>query len=146
MSREFQHSSAIAGFVLGIVVALLVVALVAFVVRNRSINRGRTAYLVALQTGGHYRLGQVQVSTSSVKWFPMRSLSMRPAHVWRRGDLDLGAPRKAPKTSYISITEAVRVGCTAGSDTFEITLNMADYTALRSWSESAPPGIHADIA
>lgn len=146
MSKEFQHSGVIAGFVLGIIVALVVFAVVAFVVRNRSINRGRTAYLVALQVGGHYRLGQAQISSSSVRWFPMRSMSMRPAHVWRRGDLDLGAPRKAPKTSFISITEAVRVRCTADSDTFEITLNMADYTALRSWSESAPPGIHADVA
>ncbi|MEO8851395.1 MAG: DUF2550 family protein [Allobranchiibius sp.] len=146
MSEDFQHSGEVAGFVLGVVVALFAAAVAVFIARNRSINQGRTAYLVALRIDGRYRLGQAQVSTASVKWFPMRSLSMRPAHVWRRGDLDLGAPHKAPRTSYISITEAVRVSCTAESDTFEITLNMADYTALRSWSESAPPGIHADVA
>ncbi len=146
MSRDLQYSSEIAGFIVGILIGLLVVAVVVFIARNRSINRGRTAYLVALQVSGRYRLGQAQISTSSVKWFAMRSLSMRPTHVWRRGDLELGPPRKAPKGSHISITEAVRVDCAADSGTFQITLNMADYTALRSWSESAPPGIQADVA
>lgn len=146
VSKGFLYSSEVAGFCLGVIVALLAVAVVAFVLRNRSISRGRTAYLVALHCNGRHRLGQAQVSTRSVRWFAMRSMSVRPSHVWNRGDLELGPPRSAHKGSYLSLTEPVRVVCRVGDSTFEITMNRADYTALRSWSESAPPGIHADVA
>lgn len=146
MSKGFLHSSELVAFGVGVLLALVAVAVVAFVLRNRSIGRGHTAYLVAVQKGPHFRLGQAQVSTSSVRWFGMRSMSVRPSQVWRRGDLELGPPRPAPKNSSMVLTDPVRVTCRIDDRTFEIAMNNADYTALRSWSESAPPGIHADVA
>ncbi len=144
-SEDFLRSGELAAFLLGVVVALIAVAVFAFVVRNRVISRGHTAFLVAVKQGHHFRLGQAQLTASSIRWYGMRSLSPRPSMVWYRGDLELGPPSAAPGAS-LSLTDAVRVTCRVGGDDVDITMNSGDYTALRSWSESAPPGIHADVA
>ena len=63
-----------------------------------------------------------------------------------RGDLDLGAPQPLTRNKPIAIIDPVRVECTVGGDTFLIAIAPGDYTALRSWSESAPPGRNANVA
>ena len=40
--------------------------------------------------------------------------------------------------------DAVSVDVRCGEEAFTIAMAPGDYTAMRSWSESAPPGLHAD--
>lgn len=146
MIHDFVKSGEFAVLFLAVLTLLVAVAVIALVFRNRAIGRGNTAYLVSVRYGGRHRMGQALVSTSSVRWYMMRSFSLRPRYVWRRGDLELGPPRPlAPRRSPY-LTNPVRVSCKIGDHDFEITMNNVDYAALRSWSESAPPGIHANVA
>lgn len=146
MTHEFVKSGEFAVIFLAVLIVLVALAVTALVLRNRTIGRGNTSYLVSVQYGGRHRMGQALVSTSNVRWYVMRSLSVRPTYVWRRGDLELGPPRPLAARRSPYLTDPVRVGCKIGDHDFEITMNNADYAALRSWSESAPPGIHADVA
>lgn len=146
MTHDFVKSSEFVAIVLAVLLLLAAAAVSALVVRNRTIGRGNTSYLVSVHYGGRHRMGQALVSTSSVRWFVMRSFSVRPTYVWRRGELELGPPRPLAARRSPYLTDPVRVSARMGNEDFEITMNNVDYAALRSWSESAPPGIHADVA
>lgn len=146
MVHDFVKSGEFAAIFLAVLIVLVALAVTALVLRNRTIGRGQAAYLVSVHYGGRHRMGQAIVSTSDVRWYMMRSVSLRPTYVWRRGDLELGPPRPLAARRSPYLTDPVRVSARMGEEDFEITMNNADYAALRSWSESAPPGIHADVA
>lgn len=146
MIHDFVKSSEFVALALAIMALLVMVAISALIIRNRTIGRGSTSYLVSVHYGGRHRMGQALVSTSSVRWFMMRSVSVRPTYVWRRGELELGPPRPLAARRSPYLTDPVRVSARMGEEDFEITMNNVDYAALRSWSESAPHGIHVDVA
>lgn len=128
------------------VVLVIVLGLVALVVRRRVIARGEPLAMVALRRGDSWKLGMTRLSTDSVQWFPVIGASVRPRVVWRRGELDLGAPGPVTVAKPIAMPDPVQVECTVGIDHFLIAIAPGDYTALRSWSESAPPGLNANVA
>lgn len=146
MGSEFVRSSEFVGLALILILLALVGAAAAVVLRNRTIGRGTTAYLVAVQHNGRSRLGQALVSTTDVRWFLMRSVSLRPSCVWPRGEIELGPPRPLPGGASAHLMDPVRVSCRIGERNFDIVMNNVDYAALRSWSESSPPGVRADVA
>ncbi|MBB2890276.1 DUF2550 family protein [Flexivirga oryzae] len=128
------------------VVLVIVLGLVALVVRRRVIARGEPLAMVALRRGDGWKLGMTRLTTDSVQWFPVIGMRVRPILVWRRGELDLGAPRPVAHTKPIAMVDPVQVECTIGEERFLIAIAPGDYTALRSWSESAPPGLNANVA
>lgn len=128
-------------------VVLFVVAIVAFfLLRRRFIGGGNPLMLVYLKAGNRARTGFLAVTPDDVQWFPFLSLRLRPKHRWRRGDVNLGAPEPVGGQRFSTLAEPVAVECEADERTFHLVLSSSDYTALRSWSESAPPGLNANVA
>lgn len=125
---------------------LVVLGLGSLVVRRRLIARGEPLAMVAVQRGEGWKLAMTRFSTDSVQLFAVIGFGLRPRAVWRRGDLDLGAPTALLRNKPIAIIDPVQVGCTVNGEQFRIAIAPGDYTALRSWSESAPPGLNANVA
>ncbi|MDE9365951.1 DUF2550 family protein [Luteipulveratus sp. YIM 133132] len=136
----------LAGEVLGGVCLLLVLIACAFVLRRQAIARGCPLMLMARQKPSGWTLGMARVTASEVCWFPFLGFSVRPRDRWVRGDLDLGAPLPIHGGRPVSMPDAVSVSCSSRAGDFTIALSSADYTALRSWAESAPPGLNANVA
>ncbi|GGB15506.1 hypothetical protein GCM10011492_01500 [Flexivirga endophytica] len=125
---------------------LVVLGLASLIVRRHLIARGEPLAMVAVERGEGWKLRMTRFSTDSVQGFSVIGVGLRPRFVWRRGDLDLGAPSVLARNKPIAITDPVQVECTVGDETFLIAIAPGDYTALRSWSESAPPGLNANVA
>lgn len=125
---------------------LVVLGLGSLIVRRRLIAGGEPLAMVAVQRRDGWKLQMTRFSIDSVQGFSVIGVGIRPSFVWRRGDLDLGAPSTLTRNKPIAITDPVQVECTVGDETFLIALAPGDYTALRSWSESAPPGLNANVA
>lgn len=128
------------------IVLVMVLGLASLVVRRRLIARGEPLAMVALQRGDGWKLGMTRLTTDSVQWFAVIGFRLRPRCTWRRGELDLSAPTTAMRTKPIAMVDPVQVACTVGDEHFLIAIAPGDYTALRSWSESAPPGLNANVA
>lgn len=125
---------------------LVVLGLAALVLRRRLIARGEPLAMVAVQRGDGWKLVMTRFSIDAVQLYSVIGVGIRPRTVWRRGDLDLGAPAPLTRNRPIAITDPVQVECTVGRERFVIAIAPGDYTALRSWSESAPPGLNANVA
>lgn len=131
---------------LACIALLIALGLAAMVLRRRLIARGEPLAMVALRRGDGWRLGMTRFSTDSVQWFTVIGVGLRPRCVWRRGELDLGAPTPVTRAKPVAMIDPVQVECTIGEERFLIAVAPGDYTALRSWSESAPPGLNANVA
>jgi hypothetical protein len=127
-------------------VIVIVLGLVSLVARRRLIARGEPLAMVALQRGEGWKLGMTRLTTDNVQWFAVIGIGLRPRCVWRRGELDLGSPAPLTRNKPIAMIDPVQVDCTTGAEHFRIAIAPGDYTALRSWSESAPPGLNANVA
>lgn len=132
-----------------IVVCLLVVCalLALMLLRRRAITKGQSVTLVAVASGEGWKLGIARFTTHDVAWYPLLGVSLRPRMRWVRGDLMLDAPQSLdgyPRP--LTIVDPVQVLCHCGGVEVRIALASGDYTALRSWSESAPPGLNANVA
>ncbi|NNG39317.1 DUF2550 domain-containing protein [Flexivirga sp. ID2601S] len=135
------------GVGLACLVLLVVLVLAGMVLRRRLIARGEPMALVALARGEDgWKLGMTRLTTHDVQWFALVGLGLRPRWVWVRGDLDLGSPEPVAGNRPIAIVDPVQVDCQAGGRSFRIAVARGDYTALRSWSESAPPGRGVNVA
>ncbi|WP_265444916.1 DUF2550 family protein [Flexivirga meconopsidis] len=135
------------GVGLACLVLLIVLVLAGMVLRRRLIARGEPMALVAVARGEDgWQLGMTRLTTHNVQWFALVGLGLRPARVWARGELDLGSPAQITGNRPIAIMDPVQVDCSADGSTFRIAVARGDYTALRSWSESAPPGRGVNVA
>jgi len=112
--------------VVGVLVALAVLALLSVFVRRRVIAGGNDLALCGHRRAGstHWRLGLLRLGTTRLEWFPLLGLTMRSRHEWQRHG----------------------VHCYYGDLEFDLGLQTPHYTALRSWLEAAPPGSHANVA
>ncbi|AKU17508.1 DUF2550 family protein [Luteipulveratus mongoliensis] len=134
------------GEILAGLLVLLVLICLALVLRRRAISRGGPMMLMARQKGSGWTLGLARVTASEVAWFPLIGVTVRPRARWIRGDIDLGAPKPIGHGRPVAMADPVSVNCTSGDRDFTIALSSADYTALRSWAESSPPGLNANVA
>lgn len=133
--------------VIGACLLIVILVLVAMVLRRQAIARGQTVTLVALARGDGWKLGIARFSASSVQWFPLVGVGLRPRAEWTRGELVLDVPVSLDgRIRPPAIIDPVGVTCRSGGKEFRIALAEGDYTALRSWSESAPPGLNANVA
>ncbi|HEY7719935.1 MAG TPA: DUF2550 domain-containing protein [Pedococcus sp.] len=127
---------------------LLALAALAYIfVRRRLLASGSPLMLCALRahSASGYRLGLMRFAGASLEWFTLVGFSLRPRHTWDRVRLEPDAPG-APSEVIAGLPEAVEVTCHYGTDTFQLALSPASYTAMRSWLESAPPGFNVNVA
>ena len=128
-------------------VLAIVGALGAMVYRTRTLSReGNLAVMATRYPRGSWRTGMVRYRGDRLEWFSFRSVRLRPERSWPRGNFVLGSrhPMAADELPRAMTGDAVLVEVECGPERFSIAMSPGDYTALRSWSESAPPGLHAD--
>ena len=134
----------IPGEVLGAAVLLTLVAIGLLVARRRLLAHGRWAMLLAIEQHGRWRLGMARPDAQRIEWFPMRAVRLQPAVVWLRHEFELG-PLDPDPVSVAGLTDAVQLDGTFGGRRYRVAVSRFDYTALRSWSESAPPGLTVPV-
>lgn len=70
-----------------------------------------------------------------------------PRHDWERTALQLGLARQPDEDFPRDQTQALtQVRCSYGTQSFDLVMDSRRYTALRSWTESVPPGWNANVA
>lgn len=132
----------------GTLLFLVVLALAATYARRRTISRGRLLILCGWRANrrNRWRLGLMRLGSTRLEWYTLLGLTSRPRHQWDRVALELDAPAEPRRTDRIDlIPDAAPVQCTYSGGRFELALPPSAYTALRSWSEAAPPGSTADV-
>lgn len=132
---------------LALAVIVVLLGLGAMVLRTRTLARdGNLAVMAVRYPGQAWRTGMVRYRHDRLEWFSFRSITTSPRRTWARGDFFLGsraALEDSDRPSALS-GDAVSVDVRCGEESFTIAMAPGDYTAMRSWSESAPPGLHAD--
>jgi Protein of unknown function (DUF2550) len=131
---------------LALVVALVLAALVALVVRRRFLTRSGGTFdcSLRLRRGSHgkgWALGIGRYAGDVLEWYRVFSYSTRPKRVMARQGLQV-VERRAPRgpEGYALLAGAVVVRCRDGSDAIEFAMSEGALTGFLSWIESAPPG------
>ncbi|NHN56351.1 DUF2550 family protein [Calidifontibacter sp. DB0510] len=143
---DFLKSSEV---VLGLLVVCVIVALAWIVVRRWYLTHDRHVVLIALapaDPAGAWHVGMARIGSAKVEWFPVLGLSVRPSHTWQRGELELGAPMPPAPRPPAVLQDPVAVKAVTSEGTVRLAMASSDYTVLRSWSESAPPGSTVHLA
>ncbi len=135
--------------VVGACAVLALAFLVVLFVRRRVLARGGDLIMCALRRDERVRWkpGLLRFDDSSLAWFPLFGIRLRPRHCWDRAGLELAngqridvlASRQADDgQSVLARLRGRERG--KGVGTVELALADAPYTALRSWVEASPPG------
>ena len=131
----------VGGILLGLLL-LIAIALIAFIwLRRHRIAGSAPILLCAFRTPADqpWRLGLLHFGDRTIDWFPMVSLSTKPAVSWGRDAVEMGSPTVAAEP-IPGFAEASMVrGYSAGTD-FDLAMAPSGLTAIRAWLESAPPG------
>lgn len=134
---------------LGALAVLIAAWLVITFVRRRTISRGRTLGLCGLRRApsDRWRMGLTRLGSTQLDWFTLMGFSARPRYSWERSALELGAPGTLDRAERLDLVpDAVTVWCTVSGERYQLAMPPASYTALRSWSEAAPPGSTVNVA
>lgn len=135
--------------VVGVLVALVVLALAATFLRRRFIAHGLPLTVCGLRssTGGQWRVGHLRFADQVLEFYPIGALSVRPRHRWCRHSLMLEVPKRLAASDAIgALPDAWRVPASQDGVSFELGLQGPAYTALRSWQEASPPGYNVNVA
>lgn len=119
-----------------VLVCALVVLLVLFLLRVRSLAGRVGAFECALRLPGQRRWtsGIAVFGDDSIAWSRLVSLSLRPRHVWRRSGLSLEALEHRGRDGQI-----VDVRCLYDGERMDLAMVEDSHSALVAWLESAPP-------
>ena len=136
--------------VIGVLVALLVLAGVGLVVRRRAIARdGGTFELTyrmkTRRPGRGWVLGVGRYSGEQLQWFRFFSFSPRPRRVWQRDEVtfeERRAPEGAEEVTLYADHVVVRCSTSRGDAWF--AMSESSLMGLQSWLESGPPGTNWD--
>jgi Protein of unknown function (DUF2550) len=137
--------------VVGAVLALLALLVALFVLRRVLLARRLGAFDCSLRNvagrGSGWSLGVAHYSTSSLDWYRIFAVSLRPARSLERSSLVV-LERRAPvgPEAYAVLPDALIVRCQAAQSAVELAMSQAAYTGFASWLESAPPGRSVDVA
>lgn len=140
--------------VIGACALVLLVLLLIIFVRRRLISASGEAPVAAVRARreNRWRMGVLRLGKETLDWFPLYGLTPRPSYRWRRDTLDLGTletglddPTTGPIDLAVHVGDVVRVRLHAVDDdagpmNLELALAAKEYTAVRAWVESAPPG------
>lgn len=129
--------------ILGGLLLLVAITVSLLLMRRGRIARGGLMVLMSLHRGDRWRAGMARVGVSDIAWYPLFGARIRPTEQWERGHLVLGAPQE-PTHRPATMGDPVLVAFDEDGARFDVLLGRADYTAVRSWSESAPPGLNAN--
>jgi hypothetical protein len=136
-------------FVVGGCLFIVVFVLGAVFSRRRLIARGKPLTVCALREADddRWRFGLVRYGATGLEWFTLAGIALRPARRWERTLLEFGAsrPLEAGERPESLIPGALRVDCSYREARFELALDEAPYTALRSWLEASPPGRNINV-
>lgn len=123
---------------LACVVLIGVGATLAYIVKLRRSFKGEGSFLASYRasTADGWTEGFCAYGTTSLTWYKLVSLSMRPHKTWSRSSLQLGRPTKRVDTEG---TAWMNVPVKAADHRFFLFLSEADYNGLISWCEAAPP-------
>ncbi|MGN6522937.1 MAG: DUF2550 domain-containing protein, partial [Actinomycetes bacterium] len=145
-----------------VIIVLLLLAAVSLVARRRVIMRAGGTFECSLRSGGRtgggrttvtaraygkgWTLGLARYGGNSLEWFRVFSWSLRPRHVFPRGDLLVRGRRKPAGPEALSLLAgSVVIECAVGRDVVELALSEDALTGLLSWLESAPPGQNVSV-
>lgn len=129
--------------ILGGLLLLVAITVGLLIMRRSRISRGGPMVLMSLCRDDRWRAGMARVGISDIAWYPLFGVRARPTEQWERGHLVLGAPRE-PTHRPATMSDPVLVSFDQDREMLEVMLSRSDYTAVRSWSESAPPGLNAN--
>ncbi|WP_018156586.1 DUF2550 family protein [Demetria terragena] len=133
----------VTGEILGGLLLCVALALGILVMRRRHIARSGPMVLMSVNRDGSWHAGMASVGVTTISWFPLFGVRLRPTHEWQRGQLVLGAPTEPPHRPT-GMGDPVLVAFEQGAQSTDIVVGRSAYTAVRSWSESAPPGLNAN--
>lgn len=135
--------------VVGACAALALALLVVLFVRRRVLARGGDLIMCALRRSerARWKPGLLRFDDSSLAWFPLFGVRLRPRYCWDRAGLELANGRRVDLfpsrvgddgASVLAQLQGRERG--KGVSAVELALADAPYTALRSWVEASPPG------
>lgn len=133
------------GEILGILVAVLLASVAWLLIRRSLIAREGPLVLMCVYGRNGWRTGLGRVGDHEVGWFPLIGIRTTPEHRWGRGRLDLGPPETGGQRP-VGMSDPVQVRFSSPDGDVEVMLARTDYTTVRSWSESAPPGLNTNVA
>ncbi|TQJ13929.1 uncharacterized protein DUF2550 [Yimella lutea] len=128
--------------VLGVLFALPIAFVCWVIVRRWLITKDHLMILMARRRGDFWVMGMTRTQAASIEWFPVLGIGLTPGWTVRREDAEFGPPLAAEKVPSV-IQEPVLVDCTVGGEVHRLAISRGDYTQLRSWSESSPPGFNS---
>lgn len=133
--------------VVGILIGAIVAPLLYVWIRRRWISSGRALIVCAIRTARRprWRLGLLRIGEDRLAWFSVVGPSPFPESSWSRHDLELEAPHPLQE-NVPGLNNALSVAGHGPGGAINLALSAADYTALRAWLESSPPGFNVDVA
>ena len=135
--------------VVGTCAILALAFLVVLFVRRRVLARGSDLIMCAVRRDerGRWKPGLLRFDDSSLAWFPLFGIRLRPRHRWDRAGLELTngrrvdtAPTRGGDEGQTVLAQLHGRERGRGEGSIELALADAPYTALRSWVEASPPG------
>lgn len=87
-------------------------------------------------------MGMARTLPEIIEWYPILGIGLRPKWTLVRESVEFGPPEPMDRRPGV-IQDPVLVDCVCGTDSQQIVVGRADYTQLRSWSESSPPGFNS---
>ena len=138
--------------VLGVLVALGLVAMGLLVLRRRFLSRSGGTFDCSLRlrptassrTGQGWTLGIARYSGDTLEWYRVFSYALRPKRVLGRRDLQVVERRQPRGPEVFSLLSgAVVVRCVGDGGPVEFAMSEDTLTGFLSWVESSPPGIPA---
>ncbi|MGE9809164.1 DUF2550 family protein [Janibacter sp. G1551] len=126
---------------------LVLLVIVATLVRRRALAGHKALMPCAMRTpeSRRWRLGFVRFGRGTLEWFPLAGVSLRAERTWQRPELDLGLPTEVTEL-VPGLPDAVSVTAQDGQGAVQLAIAPGNYTAVRSWAESAPPGHTSYVA
>lgn len=129
------------------VILLLLLVIVGFIVRRRTLQRAGATFDCSLREtlashGRGWTLGLARYGEDSIEWFRVFSWSPRPRRTYARNELAVRSRRRPTGPEALAVTPgAIVVQCTAsGGRVLELAMAEDSLTGFLAWLEAAPPG------
>ncbi|GAA4973666.1 DUF2550 domain-containing protein [Kineococcus glutinatus] len=137
--------------IIGATAVLVVLALLAVVVRRRTLIGRVGSFDCSVRTESrgrrHWTLGVARYEVDRLDWYRMFSFSLRPSCSYARGALDVAGRREPGGAEALAVQPgAIVVECRHRGQDLEMAMSPDAYTGLASWLESSPPGHNVNVA
>jgi hypothetical protein len=131
---------------LGTVLAVLLLAVAALIVRRRWLSRSGGTFEASIRVrptkaGRGWVLGLGRYTGGELEWFRVFSLSPRPKESFSRVDLEVvGRRTPAGSEAFALYAGHVVIECRTPAGAVELAMSEDSLTGLLSWLEAGPPG------